>query len=70
MVYIPTIVTLITFVLIYSKFSERCPTPCLGISTIPPAFIKKLKKLHDTRLLKSSENSTPPPRLFRHSPDL
>ena len=29
----PIIVTLITFDLIYSKLSERCPTPWLGITT-------------------------------------
>ena len=41
-----------SFVLIYSKSSERCPIPYLGISTTPPAFIKKLQKLPPTRLLK------------------
>ena len=30
----------------YSKFLERSPTPCLGIETTPPAFIKKLQKSH------------------------
>ena len=30
--------------MIYSKFSERCTTPCLDIATPPPAFIKKLQK--------------------------
>ena len=40
---IPIIVTLTAFDLIYSKFSKRCPFPCLGIETTPAAFIK-LKK--------------------------
>ena len=37
---IPIIVTLIAFDLICSKFSKRCPFPCLGIETTPAAFIK------------------------------
>ena len=37
--YCNIIVTLICFDLIYSKFSERCPTPCLGIATtLSPVF--------------------------------
>ena len=32
--------TLIAFDLICSKFSKRCPFPCLGIETTPAAFIK------------------------------
>ena len=38
------VVVLSAFDLIYSKFSERCSSPCLGIVTSPPAFIKKLKE--------------------------
>ena len=39
-------VTLATFDLIYSKFSERCPPLALGIATCSnsPTFIKKLQK--------------------------
>ena len=32
--------TLIVIDFIYSKFSELCPTPCLGIASTPPAFTK------------------------------
>lgn len=39
-------VTLTTFDLIYSKFSERCPTPSLGIAITPPTFIRHLKVKH------------------------
>ena len=35
--------TLIAIDSIYSKVGERCPTPCLGIATTPPAFVKKLQ---------------------------
>ena len=38
--------TLIVFDLTYSKFIDRCPTPCLRIATTPPEFIKKLQKFH------------------------
>ena len=38
------IATLISFDLIYSKFSELCPTLCLIIETTPPAFTKKICK--------------------------
>ena len=42
---IPVIVTLIAFDLIYSKFSERYPTLCLGMLTALLAFIKKAIKI-------------------------
>ena len=65
---VPIIVTLTAIDLIYSKFSQRCNTPCLGITTTPPAFIKKLPEFHPpTRphtplipIMKSSENPYPP----------
>ena len=28
------------------KFTERCSTPCLGISTTPPGLTENLQKLH------------------------
>ena len=42
---IPIIVTFIVFDLIYSKFLERYPSPCLGIATTT-AFFKKLQNFH------------------------
>ena len=39
----------------YWKLAERCPTPCFGIATTLPVFIKKLQKLYP------SANSKPPP---------
>ena len=65
--FIPSTVTLIAFDLIYSKFSEQSPTPCLGMVATLRAFIKKLQK-SPHNLLKSSENSksqTPSTHLFR-----
>ena len=74
---IPITVTLIAFDLIYSKFSEQCPTSCLGIATTALALNKKLQKFYTplpplirtTRLLKSSENSDPfPPPIVYFEP--
>ena len=42
---ISIIMTLIVFDLIYSKFSERCPTSCLGIATTPLAFAKRVTRI-------------------------
>ena len=41
---VPIIVTLTAIDLIYSKFSQRCTTPCLGITTAPLEVIKISKK--------------------------
>ena len=50
------IATLVSFDLIYLKFSERSATPCLVIATTPPALIQNLQKFHPI-LIKSSKNS-------------
>lgn len=52
--------TLIVFDLTYSKFIDRCPTPCLRIATTPPEFIKKLQKFHPL-----STNFNPLIKMFR-----
>ena len=54
---IPMTVTLIAFDL-YSKFSEQCPTSCLGIAVTLLVFIKSYKNPRHPfpRLLKSSKN--------------
>ena len=51
------IATLVSFDLIYLKFSERSATPCLVIATTPPALIQNLQKFHPILLIKSSKNS-------------
>ena len=52
--------TLIAIDFIYSKFSELCPTPCLGIASTPPAFTKIPPPFPGYQKLSTKKIPTPP----------